>query len=140
MSDFTKPFTKPLVVRYVGEQQKRAIWEIQETFVYFIGSLDSEEYIEVPVGFQTDFATIPKVMWSVFPPTGKYTKAAVIHDYLTANKGRITIDGKVRLFSKKESDLIFLEAMGVLGVSLPIRKMMYYTVRAFGSREGYEKR
>jgi len=143
MSDFTKPFTKPLIVKYVGEHDKRAIWEIQETFVYYIGSLDSDSFIEVPAGFQTDFATIPKAFWSIFPPTGKYTKAAVVHDYLTANKGEIIMiimNGEVRLFSKKESDLIFLEAMSVLGVSHTIRKMMYYTVRVFGSKEGYKKR
>ena len=139
MSTFTKPFTKPLIVRYVGEENKKAIWEIQESFVYYIGSLDSEDYIEVPAGFQTDFATIPKALWSIFPPSGKYVKAAVIHDYLTSNKGQVKISEKERFFSKKEVDDIFYEAMGVLGVSYFVKKMVYLSVRVFGNTTGYKK-
>lgn len=38
--------------------------------------------IRVPVGFVTDFASIPRVLWSVLPPDGQYAYAAVVHDYL----------------------------------------------------------
>lgn len=138
MSAFTKPFTKPLIVRYVGEQNKKAIWEIQESFVYYIGSPNSEEYIEVPVGFITDFASIPKSLWNIFPPSGKYIKASVIHDYLTNNKGKVKIKEKERYFSKKEVDDIFYEAMGVLGVSYIVKKMVYFSVRLFGDSSGYK--
>jgi hypothetical protein len=138
VSTFTKPFTKPLIVSYVGEKNKTAIWEIQEEFVYFVGSLDSDEEIIVPIGLRTDFASIPKALWSIFPPTGKYVKAAVVHDYLTTYKGSISIRGKEKNYSKKQVDQIFLEAMKVLGVSLPIRRAMYYSVRLFGDSSGYK--
>ena len=134
MSQFTKPFTKPLIVRYIGETDKKSIvWEIQESFVYYTNSGD---LIEVPVGFITDFASVPKILWNIFPPTGKYTKAAVIHDYLTTLKGRLP-NGKI--YSKKEVDAIFLEAMTVLKVSRVTRYMVWKAVSLFGDKTGYSK-
>lgn len=38
--------------------------------------------VTVPVGFVTDFASIPRVFWSALRPDGDYCYAAVIHDYL----------------------------------------------------------
>jgi hypothetical protein len=38
--------------------------------------------ITVPKGFVTDFASVPQVLWNVLPPTGRYSYAAIIHDYL----------------------------------------------------------
>jgi hypothetical protein len=38
--------------------------------------------IEVPPGFVTDLASIPKVFWSILPPAERYSYAAIIHDYL----------------------------------------------------------
>ena len=37
----------------------------------------------VPAGFITDFASIPRLFWTVVGhPAGKYAQAAVLHDYL----------------------------------------------------------
>lgn len=38
--------------------------------------------ITVPSGFVTDFASVPRVFWSVLPPDGDYVAAAVVHDWL----------------------------------------------------------
>lgn len=38
--------------------------------------------VRVPVGFVTDFASIPRVFWSSLRPDGLYAYAAIIHDYL----------------------------------------------------------
>lgn len=38
--------------------------------------------IAVPAGFITDFASIPRVLWSLIPPRGRYNRPAIIHDYL----------------------------------------------------------
>lgn len=38
----------------------------------------------VPAGFVTDFASVPRPIWSLFPKWGKYGLASVIHDYLYA--------------------------------------------------------
>jgi len=38
--------------------------------------------VEVPYGFVTDLASIPRVLWPIMPPASKYTHAAIVHDYL----------------------------------------------------------
>jgi hypothetical protein len=38
--------------------------------------------VRVPVGFVTDFASIPRVFWTLLPPDGLYTYPAILHDYL----------------------------------------------------------
>lgn len=38
--------------------------------------------VRVPVGFVTDFASIPRAFWSLLRPDGLYSYAAVIHDFL----------------------------------------------------------
>jgi hypothetical protein len=40
------------------------------------------EAVNVPIGFVTDFASIPRVFWSLLPPDGAYTYPAILHDYL----------------------------------------------------------
>ena len=36
----------------------------------------------VPPGFVTDGATVPRPLWWLFPPVGRYFLAAALHDYL----------------------------------------------------------
>jgi hypothetical protein len=38
--------------------------------------------VDVPTGFVTDFASIPRLFWSVLRPDGPYTYPAIVHDYL----------------------------------------------------------
>jgi hypothetical protein len=78
--------------------------------------------ITVPHGFVTDFASVPRAFWHVIPPWGKYSLAAVVHDYLY-------FTGEV---SRKAADQVFLEQMRLLGVPWWKRRLMYYAVRWFG--------
>jgi hypothetical protein len=50
--------------------------------------------VEVPAGFVTDFASIPRMFWSILPPDGAYTYPAIVHDYLywTQDRTRETAD------------------------------------------------
>ncbi len=38
--------------------------------------------VNVPKGFVTDLASVPPILWSKYPPTGRYAYAAIVHDYL----------------------------------------------------------
>jgi hypothetical protein len=38
--------------------------------------------VRVPIGFVTDFASIPRIFWSLLRPDGTYSYAAIIHDFL----------------------------------------------------------
>lgn len=44
--------------------------------------LNAAPPVTVPIGFVTDFASIPRIFWSLFRPDGLYTYPAIVHDYL----------------------------------------------------------
>jgi len=97
-------------------------WIIRCNFGYDVGTEGSNEKINVPEGFVTDFASVPRILWGVFPRWGKYGNAAVIHDYLYWQQK----------YSRKRADDIFLEAMEVLSVGWFQKYSLYYAVRIFG--------
>ena len=78
--------------------------------------------ISVNIGFHTDFASIPRLLWDFLPQWGKYGNAAVIHDYLYWEQPR----------SRKETDDILLEGMVVLKVGTISRYAIYWAVRLGG--------
>ena len=117
-------FIKPLVVKKLETGQ----WEVYEDLEYHVGTKDSGEVIVVPSGTITDFASVPRGLWNIFPPDGKYSPAACVHDYLYQTKG---LDGK---YTRHESDDIFFEAMGVLGVPSWKKNLMYAAVWTFGRK------
>lgn len=113
--DKLKYFPLPLVVRHIDGEQ----WEVTAPFEYHS---NNGEIIKIPVGFFTDMASIPKLFWSfIGSPTGCYGPSAVIHDYLYFCKR----------FTRRKADMIFLEAMKVLGVPLWKRLVMFWAVRLF---------
>lgn len=80
------------------------------------------DIIFVPKGTKTDFASVPRPFWVIFPPDGIYSQAAVLHDFLYTTQPR----------PKYEADFIFYQAMGVLGVDDATRGIMYKAVDVFG--------
>ena len=82
--------------------------------------------------FVTDFASIPRLFWRLFPPTGDgdgaaYGPAAVIHDWLYQT-GELHAESIERGWA----DDVFLDGMQALGVSRLRKWAMYLAVRAFG--------
>ena len=125
-------FTTRLEVTPLDDGRK---WKVIRTFRYHVGSRDSGAVITIPAGFITDFASSPRIFWSIVSPWGKYGKAAIVHDLLYHIHGFIEDrpNGFTRWpVTRKEADDIFLEAMEVLGVKPWRRKLMYLAVRAFG--------
>ncbi|WP_080206390.1 DUF1353 domain-containing protein [Salmonella enterica] len=110
-------FTTPAILEMLGHYN----WRVYEPFAFYLSD-DESDVIDVPAGFITDLATIPRIFWILLPPDGKYAKAAIIHDYMYATALR----------TKREADLIFLDGMTVLGVPRWKRTIMYYAVRIFG--------
>lgn len=55
-------------------------WIVRQPLVYTIGV--SKDSVTVPVGFVTDFASIPQVFHSLLRQNGLYLLPAVVHDYL----------------------------------------------------------
>jgi hypothetical protein len=111
--------------RLSSRRQGRPEYRLNASFSYAIGTLGSGLVITLPVGFVTDFASVPG--WADrfgLHPDGLYAKAAALHDWLYCS---ITI-------SRFMADIIFFEAMRVLRVSLPVSILFFITVRLFGAR------
>ena len=117
-------FTNPLVVSPLSDGRR---WTLVVPFEYHVGELGSGEVIKAPEFFITDFASIPRLFWSILPPWGRYGKAAIIHDYCYRS----------HLYDRLRCDEIFLEAMGVLGVRPWTRRIIFRAVRIFGALAYY---
>ena len=59
-----------------------------------------EERIEVAEGFETDFASVPRLLWVVLPKWGKYGNAAMVHDWLYWKQDRSRLK-QMAFFSKE---------------------------------------
>jgi hypothetical protein len=78
--------------------------------------------VTAPVGFLTDFASIPRVFWSFLPPDGDYTYAAVIHDFLYWDQSQ----------SREASDKILYVVMMEFKVAEATARIIYDAVRVGG--------
>ena len=115
-------FNSPLL-RRCGTAYGRTIYRLESPLVYRCGLTASGGIrVRVPRGFETDFASIPRLLRRIFPPDGQWGLAAVLHDFLYSRPG-------VRRFL---ADALFRDAMAQLKVPLWRRVPLYYAVRIFG--------
>lgn len=112
-------FTDTLVVSPLPDGRT---WVIRSDFGYDVGEEGSGDTVNVPVGFKTDFASVPRLLWIVIPRWGTYGNAAVVHDYLYWSQER----------PRREADQIMREGMRVLGTGGIKRAVIYRAVRWFG--------
>lgn len=87
--------------------------------------------IVVPKGFETDFASIPRILWNIIAPLGKHTNASILHDYLYTEGYKLGID-------RKKADKIFFDAMLHSSVAQITANVMWFCVRLF-ARKHYNK-
>jgi hypothetical protein len=110
------PFDSPaLTVRRATDQ----LWEVVEPQVY-CGAWDT---FVVPAGFRTDFASVPRVVVWLIPRFGRYTLAAVLHDWLVTEG---IASGAV---SARDADGVFRRALRELDVPPLRRWLMWCGVR-----------
>jgi hypothetical protein len=77
----------------------------------------------VPEGHRTDFASVPRPFVWFLPRYGRYTKAAVLHDYLWSTAV------PAGLLTRADADGIFRRAMRELEVPFLRRWIMWSAVR-----------
>ncbi|MCK1586915.1 DUF1353 domain-containing protein [Bradyrhizobium sp. 169] len=78
--------------------------------------------IFVPRGFVTDFASVPRLFWSLFPPIGRYGFAALFHDYVYWEQA----------LTRYEADFVFRDTMKELQVPAWKTMVLFGAVRLFG--------
>lgn len=101
----------PTITRFAGN---KAMW--------WTGDVLSLNGVNVPLHFVTDLASIPSIFYTLLPPDGPYTFAAIVHDWLYWNQGG----------TKSEADST-LKA-GMIAFNVPAWKVtaIYDAVSKFG--------
>ena len=105
------------------------IWIIDSRLVY---ESDLVGTVIVPEGFQTDFASVPRVplFYALFGDRAH--RESVVHDYIYREDAS-------PVATRKQADDVFLEAMKCRGKGFFVRYAMYWGVRA-GGWTAYHKR
>jgi len=97
---------------------------LQRPMSYQIGK--TRDSIVVPAGFVTEFASIPRVLWSELSPVAEHKLAAIVHDYLYW----------FQPCEREETDNLLMSAMSQEGVS-DLRRGAVYTGVRMGSAEAW---
>jgi hypothetical protein len=97
------------VEHFIGDVDVKLLpsgfWRLDHSIMYVSG----RGGIRVPHGFVTDFASVPKLLWFIFPPTDpRYAEAAVLHDRLYEH----------HIMSRKDADGVLFEAARATGCTL----------------------
>jgi hypothetical protein len=113
--------------QFKGELILRPIDGVRMELMEDLFFIDAKQKVwKAPKGHRTDGASIPRALWSVAgsPFTGRYLKAAVIHDVYCELRSR----------EWKDVHQAFYDAMIVDGVTKEQALIMYYAVYRFGPR------
>ena len=98
------------------------VWRVGEPVSFYSELLAA--WIDVPVGFETDFASIPRFLHRLLPKNGEYDAPAIVHDWLYSHG----------IYHKDTADKIFLEALTSINVAPWKRRAMYRAVAMFGGK------
>jgi hypothetical protein len=114
------PFTGDVVVRELSDDEG-STWRLVEP----LGYAGRDETFTVPAGFTTDFASVPQALTWLVPRYGRYTKAAILHDYLWG-------ECRAGRFGWADADGILRRTMRELDVPFLRRWLMWGAVRLAG--------
>ena len=121
-------FLTELDVRLKDDDQ---IWVLDSPLIYQSDIFGGFK-VEVPAGFETDFANVPRVPIAYMSFGDKAHREAVLHDYLYRSDS-------VPEVSFETANSVFLEAMKCRGKNWYIRYPMYLGVKFFGE-SSYHRR
>jgi len=121
-------FLTPLITRHVSARRKA----LQVELVY---QSANGLLFPVPVGFYSDGASVPRFLWSLYPPFGDaYEPAAWLHDFLYAYADVVSGSEDDGSLSRAEADGLFDEAMEALAFRAAGRRVVFNGVRLGGWR------
>lgn len=145
-------FTGSLIIQEIEPGRR---WRLVEPIRFEVDYEASGKIIEVPVGFETDGASLPPFLRCVLAVWGTYGRAAVVHDYLYRLIGDLylreiehpeleysggTFEGRgtmahagMQVALRKWADDQFYLAMRACGTSGWLASLMYVAVRWFGA-------
>lgn len=103
-----------------------SVWILDSTLIYESDLLGK---IVVPMQFETDFASVPRVPIFYMLFGDRAHREAVIHDYLYRKDAQTR---KYPYISREKADAVFLEAMENRKKPIFVRWSMYLGVRLGG--------
>lgn len=108
---------------------KRQLYRVREAFA-FVSAAGWR--IDVPQNFTTDFASIPRPVYSYISPEDPVILfPSVIHDYLYTRKGDLGPESRV-VFNRKQADEVLRQAMLICGARATQAFVVYNAVRLGG--------
>ena len=93
-------------------------WRLNSPLTY----VGQDETFVVPTGFETDFASVPRMFAWFIPTTGRYTRASILHDWLWSQ-------ARLGLIGWRDADALFRRAMREDGVAFLRRWIIWAAVR-----------
>lgn len=125
-------FLSPLRVENVGKDRWRVFGEFraqvdEETCAGPYPCASCSRLVVVPEGYETDFASVPRLPFAYLVAGGRAPKSATLHDFLYSIRA-----------GREYADDVFLAAMKAEGVGPIIRRLMYLAVR-LGGGSRYEE-
>ena len=112
--------------RFIGRCVSEGVapyrWRLVEDFGY---ESRAGRVLTVPAGFETDFASVPRLLWPILPLSDAvYDKAAVLHDYAVRNRKRLG-------YSLMDCHQLFREVLLFSGTGRVKTAVMYAAVVCF---------
>ncbi len=103
------------------ERLENGRWKLLQPLIY-VSAIPEVWYVSVPTGFDTDFASVPRLPLMFWLLGDRADYASTVHDYLY-RIGRV---------SRRLADATFYEACRAEGVDLPSSFMFWLGVRVGG--------
>jgi len=145
-----KPF-EPYIEVQVGTSSIKArltdpikgLYVLEEDFRYFIRYKGKSYEFDIPKGFITNFATVPRFAWRLFHPTApEMLVASCVHDFVlnefkqTWISRNVKVDGIDMLINEVidgflAADLFFFSLSQEGSYNLPIRQFLRGCVKGF---------
>lgn len=109
-----------IIVKYEGTKEYPFEWTLAEPLSVI---LSNGKLMQIPVGYLTDFASVPRFLWSFISPIGQVNLPSIIHDYIYTEHN----------YSRKFGDDEFLKWMDFIAPHHKFKnRVMYCAVRIFG--------
>lgn len=129
-------FTPPEITLHEGGVDDPYRWTMTEALTWAGEFRHEPRTFTVPASdaapFTTDLASVPRSLTWLFPRYGKYTKAAVVHDFLCQSFGApptaTTDTALLPLTDRSDADELFRSLMAQLGVPKLRRFLMWAAV------------
>jgi hypothetical protein len=112
-------------------------WRLNEALCYegaFMKADGTVQSFTIPKDFRTDFASVPRILWALFPPYGAYTRATILHDWLLDERKA----GRYHA-SSRDIDGLFKRTLKEYKTGTIKSNLMWTGVRWGAVRSGYRR-